>query len=62
MFNNFNPFGQDNNVVDTESIDVDFGDVAGCDEAKYELMEIVDFLKNPQNMLRLVQKYPEVFC
>ena len=27
---------------------VGFGDVAGCDEAKYELQEVVDFLKNPQ--------------
>jgi len=28
---------------------VSFGDVAGCDESKLELMEIVDFLKYPQN-------------
>ena len=28
---------------------VSFADVAGCDESKLELMEIVDFLKYPQN-------------
>lgn len=28
---------------------VSFSDVAGCDESKLELMEIVDFLKYPQN-------------
>src|SRR5262249_32190559 len=27
---------------------VSFNDVAGCEEAKYELQEVVDFLKHPQ--------------
>ena len=27
---------------------ITFDDVAGCDEAKYELQEVVDFLKNPE--------------
>ena len=40
-------FNNDNfNVVDTSSTNTTFKDVAGCDEAKYELMEEVDFLKN----------------
>jgi cell division protease FtsH len=31
-----------------EETKVAFADVAGCDEAKFELQEVVDFLKNPE--------------
>ena len=37
---------------------VTFADVAGIDEAKEELNEIVDFLKNPQKYVRLGGKIP----
>jgi cell division protease FtsH len=38
---------------------VRFDDVAGIDEAKEELMEIVEFLKNPQRYRRLGGKIPK---
>ncbi len=44
--------------VDPESIRVTFGDVAGIDEAKSELTEIVDFLKSPGRYERLGGRMP----
>lgn len=38
---------------------VTFADVAGVDEAKTELVEIVDFLKNPQDYGRLGARIPK---
>ncbi len=38
---------------------VTFKDVAGIDEAKEEVVEIVDFLKNPQKFIRLGAKIPK---
>ena len=35
-------------------------DVAGCEEAKVEIMEFVNFLKNPQQYLDLGAKIPKV--
>ena len=40
-------------LVDENSNTVTFGDVAGCDEAKEEVFEIVDFLKDPQRFQKL---------
>lgn len=39
-------------------IKVKFADVAGCDEAKEEIMEFVEFLKNPQKYEKLGAKIP----
>ena len=38
---------------------VTFKDVAGCDEAKYELQEIIEFLKEPQKFQRLGGRIPK---
>merc|ERR1719327_951687 len=37
---------------------VTFEDVAGCDESKRELVEVVDFLKNPQKFTKVGAKSP----
>src|SRR5204862_3462285 len=37
---------------------VTFDDVAGIDEAENELVEVVDFLKNPQRYMRLGARIP----
>ncbi len=39
--------------------EVTFEDVAGCDEAKYELQEIIDFLRSPQKFQRLGGRIPK---
>ncbi|MFH0809309.1 MAG: ATP-dependent zinc metalloprotease FtsH [Pseudomonadota bacterium] len=38
---------------------VTFSDVAGCDESKEELMEIIEFLREPQKFQRLGGKIPK---
>jgi cell division protease FtsH len=38
---------------------VTFDDVAGADEAKYELQEIIEFLKDPQKFTRLGGRLPK---
>ncbi|HEY2718741.1 MAG TPA: ATP-dependent zinc metalloprotease FtsH [Solirubrobacteraceae bacterium] len=44
--------------VDPETIRVTFADVAGIDEAKAELSEIVDFLRSPEKYGRLGGRMP----
>ena len=47
-------------VFDKEtSVKVDFSDVAGLEEAKVEIREIVDFLKNPTKYTELGGKIPK---
>jgi len=38
---------------------VTFADVAGCDEAKFELQEVVDFLQNPDHYIALGARIPK---
>ena len=42
-----------------QQVSTTFADVAGLDEAKGEIMEIVDFLKNPKKYTRLGGKIPK---
>jgi cell division protease FtsH len=44
---------------ESTKFDTTFDDVAGVDEAKAELVEIVDFLKNPQKYQRLGGRIPK---
>ncbi len=44
-------------TVDTPK--VTFADVAGCDEAKVELQEIIEFLKDPQKFTKLGGRLPK---
>jgi len=46
-------------VDENAKITITFKDVAGLDEAKEEVMEVVDFLKNPQRYTALGGKIPK---
>lgn len=46
-------------VINPTEIGVKFQDVAGCEEAKVEIMEFVNFLKNPQQYIELGAKIPK---
>merc|ERR1719338_86659 len=46
-------------LVNPDEINIAFKDVAGCEEAKIEIMEFVNFLKNPQQYLELGAKIPK---
>ena len=48
-----------NKLINTNEVDISFDDVAGCNEAKYELEEIVDFLKNPKKFSVIGAKIPK---
>jgi len=45
-------------IVDEKKKKTTFEDVAGCDESKEELHEVVDFLKNPDKYQKLGGKMP----
>jgi cell division protease FtsH len=57
---NIMTFGQNKSQIVAEGdVKVSFKDVAGADEAKQELMEVVDFLKNPQKYIHIGGKIPK---
>ena len=44
------------------NLKVRFNDVAGAEEEKLELQEIVEFLKAPQKSRKSAQEFPRAFC
>jgi cell division protease FtsH len=46
-------------LVADKNTGVTFNDVAGCDEAKFELQEVVHFLKNPREYQELGARIPK---
>ncbi|KAF4520289.1 hypothetical protein B566_EDAN004348 [Ephemera danica] len=46
-------------LINSSDIGIRFKDVAGCEEAKIEIMEFVNFLKNPQQYMELGAKIPK---
>ncbi|HCF71288.1 MAG TPA: cell division protein FtsH [Syntrophomonas sp.] len=46
-------------MLSSEDIKITFNDVAGADEAKEEMAEVVEFLKNPQKFIQIGAKIPK---
>jgi len=46
-------------MLGEDQIKVNFGDVAGCEEAKEEVKELVDFLREPSKFTKLGGKIPK---
>ena len=49
-------------LYDSERRKVTFDHVAGADEEKYELQEIVEFLKDPKNLTNWAPVFPKAYC
>ena len=52
-------FGSTGNKINSEKVETKFSDVAGIDEVKEELMEVVDFLKTPERCLQTGARAPK---
>lgn len=46
-------------MMSAEEVKITFKDVAGAEEAKEEMQEVVEFLKNPQKFIRIGAKIPK---
>lgn len=56
-------FGRNKSMIVAETdTGVKFGDVAGAEESKDELKEVVDFLENPEKYTAIGGRSPKVFC
>ena len=52
-------FGSTGNKINSEKVETKFSDVAGINEVKEELMEVVDFLKTPERFLQTGARAPK---
>lgn len=52
-------FGSTGNKINSEKVETKFSDVAGIDEVKEELMEVVDFLKTSERFLQTGARAPK---
>lgn len=52
-------FGSTGSKINSEKVETKFSDVAGIDEVKEELMEVVDFLKTPERFLQTGARAPK---
>ena len=59
MSNPVNILNKKQELINPEMVNVSFADVAGCDESKYELQEVVDFLKDPDKFNNVGAKIPK---
>ena len=50
--------GSSKNEVSAEEIEVTFNDALGVDEAKGELKEVVEFLRDPEKFSKLGARLP----
>ena len=48
-------------MMDESTNQVTFADVAGCEEAKEEVSELVEFLRDPSKFQKLGDAFPVVF-
>jgi len=59
LFGQMQPQSDMGTLIEPDEIDVGFKDVAGCEEAKVEVIEIVDFLRNRQKYEKAGAEVPK---